>query len=203
MASNDSVENDFFKAKYNEETKSVDIDADPGMVVATGTKPLGEGPSVNQKLYIVQDDGSLNECDFKEARERLLERRKDGHISDYERYRAAQYIKGKMETYNISADDCTAEGVERLLPAVRTKRNTDDGAQAVHSHPEIMHGTPVFAGTRVPVQNLWDYLEGGHGLEGFLEGFPSVREEQARWAMAEAGLMEEEAEPMHMTTSAA
>lgn len=43
--------------------------------------------------------------------------------------------------------------------------------KVVHADPEIMHGTPVFAGTRVPVQNLWDYLEGGHGLEGFLEGY--------------------------------
>lgn len=40
--------------------------------------------------------------------------------------------------------------------------------------PEVMSGTPVFAGTRVPVQNLFDYLEGGDDLEEFLDDFPSV-----------------------------
>lgn len=45
--------------------------------------------------------------------------------------------------------------------------------------PEIMSGTPCFAGTRVPVQALLDYLEGGDSLEEFLEGFPTVKREQA------------------------
>jgi uncharacterized protein (DUF433 family) len=45
--------------------------------------------------------------------------------------------------------------------------------------PEVMSGTPCFAGTRVPVQNLFDYLEGGDPLDEFLEGFPSVTREQA------------------------
>jgi uncharacterized protein (DUF433 family) len=45
--------------------------------------------------------------------------------------------------------------------------------------PEIMHGTPCFAGTRVPVQNLFDALEHGRSVEDFLEGFPSVSREQA------------------------
>ena len=40
--------------------------------------------------------------------------------------------------------------------------------------PEIMSGTPVFAGTRVPIQTMFDYLEGGDDLEMFLEDFPSV-----------------------------
>jgi uncharacterized protein (DUF433 family) len=39
---------------------------------------------------------------------------------------------------------------------------------------ETMHGVPVFRGTRVPVQTLFDYLEGGETLEDFLEGFPTV-----------------------------
>lgn len=46
--------------------------------------------------------------------------------------------------------------------------------QAITRHPDIMHGTPVFRGTRVPVQTLFDYLEGGETLEDFLEGFPTV-----------------------------
>jgi uncharacterized protein (DUF433 family) len=48
-----------------------------------------------------------------------------------------------------------------------------------HSDPETMGGTPVFVGTRVPVRTLIDYLEGGYSLDEFLEGFPTVRREQA------------------------
>lgn len=58
--------------------------------------------------------------------------------------------------------------------------------QFVHTDPEIRSGAPVFAGTRVPVQNLWDYLEAGYGLEGFLDGFPSVSREQAAWVIQQA-----------------
>ena len=46
--------------------------------------------------------------------------------------------------------------------------------------PEIMSGTPCFAGTRVPVKTLFDYLEGGHPLSEFYEQFPSVSRFQAR-----------------------
>ena len=56
----------------------------------------------------------------------------------------------------------------------------------VHSDPEIMGGTPVFVGTRVPLQNLIDYLEGGESIEDFLNGFPTVKREQAI-AVIEAG----------------
>ena len=48
----------------------------------------------------------------------------------------------------------------------------------VHSDPEIMGGTPVFVGTRVPLQNLIDYLEGGESIEDFLDAFPTVKREQ-------------------------
>jgi uncharacterized protein (DUF433 family) len=44
----------------------------------------------------------------------------------------------------------------------------------VTSHPDVMSGTPVFAGTRVPVQTFLDYLEGGETIDDFLEGFPTV-----------------------------
>jgi len=47
-------------------------------------------------------------------------------------------------------------------------------AQAITRDPETMHGVPVFRGTRVPVQTLFDYLEGGDTLEDFLNGFPTV-----------------------------
>jgi uncharacterized protein (DUF433 family) len=49
----------------------------------------------------------------------------------------------------------------------------------IHSDPEILGGTPVFVGTRVPVRNLLDYLEGGDSLDNFLEDFPTVTREQA------------------------
>lgn len=51
--------------------------------------------------------------------------------------------------------------------------------QVVHSDPDILGGTPVFFGTRVPVRSLFDYLEGGDTLDEFLRQFPSVRREQA------------------------
>lgn len=58
-----------------------------------------------------------------------------------------------------------------------------------HSDPEILGGVPVFFGTRVPVQALYDYLEGGDSLDEFLEDFPSVSREQAMAAL--------EARPRH------
>ncbi|HET6881218.1 MAG TPA: DUF433 domain-containing protein [Pirellulales bacterium] len=48
-----------------------------------------------------------------------------------------------------------------------------------HSDPDILGGTPVFVGTRVPVRTLLDYLEAGDSLHEFLDDFPSVRREQA------------------------
>jgi uncharacterized protein (DUF433 family) len=49
----------------------------------------------------------------------------------------------------------------------------------VHSDPQVLGGIPVFVGTRVPVQTLFDYLEGGETLEEFLRQFPSVKRDQA------------------------
>jgi uncharacterized protein (DUF433 family) len=51
--------------------------------------------------------------------------------------------------------------------------------RVVHSDPEIPGGTPVFIGTRVPLKNLYDYLEAGDSLDEFLDDFPSVTREQA------------------------
>lgn len=53
------------------------------------------------------------------------------------------------------------------------------GIQVVQRSSDVLGGTPVFAGTRVPVQNLLDYLEGGERLDDFLEDFPTVTREQA------------------------
>ena len=59
-------------------------------------------------------------------------------------------------------------------------------SSVVHSAPEIMGGTPVFVGTRVPVQALIDYIEGGHSLEQFLDDFPTVSRELAIAALEQA-----------------
>ena len=48
----------------------------------------------------------------------------------------------------------------------------------IHSDPEILGGTPVFVGTRVPGQSLFDHLETGDSIDDFLEGFPSLRRER-------------------------
>ena len=59
-------------------------------------------------------------------------------------------------------------------------------SSVVHSDPEILGGTPVFVGTRVPLQALIDYLAGGHALEQFLDDFPTVSRELAIAALEQA-----------------
>ena len=51
-------------------------------------------------------------------------------------------------------------------------------ASVIHSDPDILGGTPVFVGTRVPVRSLFDHLESAESIDDFLEGFPSVRRDQ-------------------------
>jgi len=58
--------------------------------------------------------------------------------------------------------------------------------RVIHSDPETLGGTPVFIGTRVPLQALIDYLEGGHPLSDFLDDFPTVSREQAVAALEQA-----------------
>jgi uncharacterized protein (DUF433 family) len=59
-------------------------------------------------------------------------------------------------------------------------------SSVVKIDPEIMSGTPCFAGTRVPARTLIDYIEGGDTLDDFLEGFPTVTREQAIAFLEEA-----------------
>jgi uncharacterized protein (DUF433 family) len=66
-----------------------------------------------------------------------------------------------------------------------------DRSHILHSNPEILGGTPVFVGTRVPVQTLLVYLEKGETLEEFLDNFPTVRREQA------VALLEERRAPVN------
>ena len=60
------------------------------------------------------------------------------------------------------------------------------GQPIITCSPDIMGGTPVFAGSRVPVQTLLDYLENGESIDDFLEGFPTVRREQVIAFLEEA-----------------
>ncbi len=60
------------------------------------------------------------------------------------------------------------------------------GQPIVTRSPDILSGTPVFAGTRVPVQALIDYLEGGETIDDFLAGFPTVKREQVVAFLEEA-----------------
>ena len=60
------------------------------------------------------------------------------------------------------------------------------GKPFITSSPDILGGTPVFAGTRVPVQTLIEYLEGGESIDAFLEGFPTVKREQVIAFLEEA-----------------
>ncbi len=71
----------------------------------------------------------------------------------------------------------------RRVPRSRNERGTM--SNAIHSDPEILGGTPVFVGTRVPLKNLIDYVAGGYALDEFLDDFPSVTREQAVAALRE------------------
>jgi len=57
--------------------------------------------------------------------------------------------------------------------------STEVETQTISRSPNILSGTPVFAGTRVPAQTIIDYVAGGHSLDEFLDDFPTVRREQA------------------------
>ena len=58
--------------------------------------------------------------------------------------------------------------------------------KVVSVDPEVMGGTPCFAGTRVPVQTLLDYLESGDSIDDFLDGFPTVKRSQVIAFLEEA-----------------
>lgn len=70
---------------------------------------------------------------------------------------------------------------ESRLSATQFKRLTEHGVISVH--PNVVHGAVVFARTRVPVYNLWDYLDGGDSLDDFLDSFPTVTPEQIQKAL--------------------
>jgi uncharacterized protein (DUF433 family) len=80
----------------------------------------------------------------------------------------------------LSNDCFLRRGILDLRPLDSIGANTMTDLKAiVHSNPEVMSGTPVFVGTRVPVRNLIDYLEAGETLDEFLDDFPTVSRQQA------------------------
>jgi uncharacterized protein (DUF433 family)/mRNA-degrading endonuclease RelE of RelBE toxin-antitoxin system len=90
---------------------------------------------------------------------------------------AARTIEVVKEPFSTLAIGSVREPAYHLYIELRLGREMDQ--RVVHSDPEILGGTPVFIGTRVPVKNLFDYLEAGDSLDEFLESFPSVSREQA------------------------
>lgn len=76
--------------------------------------------------------------------------------------------------------------VERFSARICTHARYNHAMEVIVKNRDILGGTPMFRGTRVPVQVLFDYLEGGETLEEFLEGFPTVSRESAVAALEEA-----------------
>ena len=73
------------------------------------------------------------------------------------------------------------------LAVAGNKRNLPNMSKAIVGRsPDILGGTPVFAGTRVPIQTLIDYLEGGESIDDFLKGFPTVTRQQVIAFLEEA-----------------
>jgi len=65
-----------------------------------------------------------------------------------------------------------------MQPSLVTLVTMATATPLITSSPDVLGGTPVFTGTRVPIQTLIDYLEGGETLDDFLQGFPTVSREQ-------------------------
>jgi uncharacterized protein (DUF433 family) len=80
------------------------------------------------------------------------------------------------------------EIVEAAGQVSRRRVSSDNDAmqEAITRDPEVMHGVPVFRGTRVPAKTLFDYLENGDSLDDFLEGFPTVSRELAVQVLEES-----------------
>ena len=74
----------------------------------------------------------------------------------------------------------------RVPDRLQTERSSMERESVIVSDPEILGGTPCFRGTRVPVDSLIDYLEGGDTLDEFLDNFPSVTRDAAIAALEEA-----------------
>ena len=103
------------------------------------------------------------------------ERKKSRHVFRVFAISKSRYVSfsnREIQTWALSH----TKAVEKAFP---NKWFINTMKQFIVSHsPEVMGGAPVFFGTRVPVQTLLDYLEGGDSIDEFLAGFPSVTREQ-------------------------
>ena len=88
-------------------------------------------------------------------------------------------LDGGYNLYDF-LDQFPSVSPDRALEAIKQRL---DASSVIHSDRQIVSGTPVFKGTRVMVKNLFDYLEGGHDLDDFLDDFPSVSRDQASLAL--------------------
>lgn len=98
-------------------------------------------------------------------------------------------FQGLAARLGFSGGGSSSNGRRRLQPVlgvsssavVRSvkRHQMPSNVAVIHSDPEILGGTPVFVGTRVPFRNLIDYLERNHSLDEFLDAFPTVSREQA------------------------
>ena len=90
-----------------------------------------------------------------------------------------QYMFAYLDrVHNLHAflDDFPEVSMEQALKAIRERVKTNS---VIHSDRDYVSGTPVFKGTRVPVDTLFDFLAAGDNLDDFLDGFPTVSREQA------------------------
>ena len=74
-----------------------------------------------------------------------------------------------------------------MKTALEERELMPNNTSIISASPDVMGGTPVFAGTRVPVQTLLDYLKAGESINDFLDGFPTVNREQVVTFLEEAG----------------
>ena len=109
------------------------------------------------------------------------------HGLQYSRFaKISFHFKGLDQPTNLGVGSSNLSGRAILRRSQRKKAMPMNKSSVVHSDPDIMGGTPVFVGTRVPVQALIDYLEGGHSLQQFLDDFPTVTRELAIAALEQA-----------------
>src|SRR4051794_17641252 len=82
--------------------------------------------------------------------------------------------------------ECSALWLTICSAGLSTLSDNRSMQEPITRDPELMHGTPVFRGTRVPVKTMFEYLENGESLDDFLEGFPTVSRELAVQVLEES-----------------
>ena len=99
-----------------------------------------------------------------------------------------KYLAGKHKTRSERSDPCLTNRSDsstsfRIVGTLSDNRSMQE---PITRDPEVMHGTPVFRGTRVPVKTMFEYLENGDSLDDFLQGFPTVSRELAVQVLEES-----------------